>query len=101
MSLHIELNCRPSLKILSSILYIFVIQPHLIEKLVVVDVSTVSSKSVFNFQQYISAMKSIQFDQYRSLYENRKSAGKELETVITVRLAINFLSIFVCVVVHI
>ncbi|XP_071790469.1 sn-1-specific diacylglycerol lipase ABHD11-like [Asterias amurensis] len=58
-------------------------QPHLIEKLVVVDVSTVSSKSIFNFQQFISAMKSVQFNQNTSLYENRKSAGKELETVIT------------------
>ncbi|XP_022106071.1 protein ABHD11-like [Acanthaster planci] len=58
-------------------------EPQLIDKLVVVDVSPVRTEGVYQFPEFISAMKAVQFDQSVSLSQNRKHAGQQLQSVIT------------------
>ncbi|XP_038054830.1 protein ABHD11-like [Patiria miniata] len=57
-------------------------KPHLIDKLVVVDVSPVPTGSAFQIPEFIAAMKAVEFDQSVSLAQNRKNAGKQLQAVI-------------------
>jgi len=69
-----------------------VLQPHLVEQLVVEDVSPDVSRTsaVTSFPQYLAVMRNIHFDeQVKTLSEARKIAGSQIQSVFQVCITFN------------
>ena len=62
----------------------FLLQPELVERLIVVDISPVESTSSSNFPNYVAAMKAIDLPNGASLSSARKLASEKLSSVVQV-----------------